>query len=158
MRQLTGLDAQSLALESPNQAGHVSGFGDLDPSTRPNGRLELSDILNLIAERLPLLAPFRWRLKPVSLGLDYRYWIDDPNFDLEYHVRELALAPPATDEKLAEQSCRCIWPESSLIVSTLEADRLARGVVGRTASARSGGQAAGNAAAEPVAEAQQRAE
>jgi diacylglycerol O-acyltransferase len=106
LRQLTGLDAQFLALESPQQAGHVSGLAVLDPSTRPNGRLELADIQNLIAERLPLLPPFRWRLKPVPLGLDYPYWIDDPDFDLEYHVRELALAPPPTDEKLAEQVAR----------------------------------------------------
>ena len=106
MRQLTGLDAQFLALENARQAGHVSGVAVLDPSTRPNGRLELADIQNLIAERLPLLPPFRWRLKPVPLGLDYPYWIDDPDFDLEYHVRELALAPPPTDEKLAEQVAR----------------------------------------------------
>ena len=59
--------------------------------------LELADLQNLIAERLPLLPPFRWRLKTVPLGLDYPYWIDDPDFDLEYHVRELALAPPPTD-------------------------------------------------------------
>ena len=51
----------------------------------------------LIAERLPLLPPFRWRLREVPLGLDYPYWIDDPDFDLEYHVRELALPSPATD-------------------------------------------------------------
>ena len=44
----------------------------------------------MIAERLPLLPPFRWRLKEVPLGLAYPYWIDDPEFDLEYHVRELA--------------------------------------------------------------------
>jgi diacylglycerol O-acyltransferase len=106
VRQLTGLDAQFLALESPRQAGHVGAVAVLDPSTRPNGRLELADIHNLIEERLPLLPPFRWRLKEVPFGLDYPYWIDDPDFDLEYHVRELALAPPPTDEKLAEQVAR----------------------------------------------------
>src|SRR5579862_7279580 len=106
MRQLTGLDAQFLALETPRQAGHVGALAVLDPSTRPSGRLELADVHNLIAERLPLLPPFRWRLKAVPLGLDYPYWIDDPDFDLEYHVRELALAPPPTDEKLAEQVAR----------------------------------------------------
>jgi WS/DGAT/MGAT family acyltransferase len=106
LRQLTGLDAQFLALESPRQAGHVSGLAILDPSTRPNGRLELADVQSMIAERLPLLPPFRWRLKAVPLGLDYPYWIDDPDFDLEYHVRELALAPPPTDEKLGEQVAR----------------------------------------------------
>ncbi|HSO99324.1 MAG TPA: wax ester/triacylglycerol synthase domain-containing protein, partial [Solirubrobacteraceae bacterium] len=106
MRQLTGLDAQFLALESPRQAGHVGGLAVLDPSTRPNGRIELGDLQRLIEQRLPGLPPFRWRLKPVPLGLDYPYWIDDPQFDLEYHVRELALAPPPTDEKLGEQVAR----------------------------------------------------
>jgi WS/DGAT/MGAT family acyltransferase len=106
MRQLTGLDAQFLALETPRQSGHVGGLAILDPSTRPNGRLELHDVQNMLEERLPLLPPFRWRLKQVPLGLDYPYWIDDPDFDLEYHVRELALAPPPTDAKLAEQVAR----------------------------------------------------
>jgi diacylglycerol O-acyltransferase len=106
VRQLTGLDAQFLALETPRQAGHVGGLTILDPSTRPNGRLELADLHNLIEERLPLLPPFRWRLKAVPLGLDYPYWIDDPDFDLEYHVRELAITDPPTDAKLAEQVAR----------------------------------------------------
>jgi diacylglycerol O-acyltransferase / wax synthase len=106
VRQLTGLDAQFLALETPRQSGHVGGLAVLDPGTRPNGRLELADIHNMIAERLPLLPPFRWRLKQVPLGLDYPYWIDDPDFDLEYHVRELAIPPPPTDAKLAEQVAR----------------------------------------------------
>jgi WS/DGAT/MGAT family acyltransferase len=106
MRQLTGLDTQFLALESPRQSGHVSGLAILDPSTRPDGKLELADIQQLIAERLPLLPPFRWRLRGVPFGLDYPYWIDDPDFDLEYHVRELALPAPPTDEKLAEQVAR----------------------------------------------------
>jgi diacylglycerol O-acyltransferase / wax synthase len=106
MRQLTGLDAQFLALESPRQAGHVGALAVLDPSTRPDGQLELADLLNMIDERLPLLPPFRWRLKPVPFNLDYPYWIEDPDFDLEYHVRETALAPPPTDAKLAEQVAR----------------------------------------------------
>jgi WS/DGAT/MGAT family acyltransferase len=106
VRQLTGLDAQFLALETPRQYGHVGGLAVLDPSTTPTGGLELAAVHNLIAGRLPLLPPFRWRLKQVPLNLDYPYWIDDPDFDLEYHVRELALAPPPTDAKLAEQVAR----------------------------------------------------
>src|SRR5581483_10687219 len=106
MRQLTGLDAQFLRLETARQSGHVGALAVLDPSTRPNGRMELADLHNMIAERLPLLPPFRWRLKEVPLGLDYPYWVDDPDFDLEYHVREIALAPPPTDAKLAEQVAR----------------------------------------------------
>jgi diacylglycerol O-acyltransferase len=106
MRQLTGLDAQFLALETPRQAGHVGGLAVLDPSTRADGKLELEDLQAMLVERLPLLPPFRWRLKTVPFGLDYPYWIDDPDFDVEYHVRELAIPPPPTDEKLAEQVAR----------------------------------------------------
>ncbi|MDQ4042031.1 MAG: wax ester/triacylglycerol synthase family O-acyltransferase, partial [Actinomycetota bacterium] len=106
MRQLTSLDSQFLALETPRQYGHVAGLAVLDPSTAPNGTLVLEDLQILLSERLPLLPPLRWRLVEVPLGLDYGYWIDDPDFDLEYHVRELALPPPGTDEQLAEQTAR----------------------------------------------------
>ena len=106
MRQLTGLDAQFLALETPRQCGHVSMLMVVDPSTAPGGALELDAVQALFAERLPLLPPFRWRLRNVPLGLDYPYWIDDPEFDLEYHIRELALTAPPTEEKLAAQVAR----------------------------------------------------
>ena len=108
MRQLTSLDAQFLALENARQSGHVGGLAILDPSTTPSGKLELADVQQMIAERLPLLPPMRWRLAEVPFGLDYPYWVDDPDFDLDFHVRELALPPPGTDEKLAEQVARIV--------------------------------------------------
>ncbi len=103
MRQLTALDQQFLALEDARHHGHVGGLAILDPSTAPGGQLTLLDLCKLISERLPLVPPFRWRLVEVPLNLDYGYWIDDPHFDLEFHVRELALAPPGTDQQLSEQ-------------------------------------------------------
>ena len=106
MRQLTALDQQFLALEGPRHVGHVGGVAVLDPSTAPGGSMTLSDLQALIAERLPLLPPFRWRLAEVPFGLDYDYWIDDPDFDLDFHVRELALPPGAGDQQLAEQVAR----------------------------------------------------
>src|SRR3954449_12686067 len=102
MRQLTSLDAQFLALESARQSGHVGGLAILDASTAPDGKVDAQSIKDLLAERLALLPPFRWRLAEVPLGLDYPYWIDDPDFDLDYHVRELALARPGNHEQLAE--------------------------------------------------------
>jgi diacylglycerol O-acyltransferase / wax synthase len=106
VRQLTAVDAQFLALEGPRHYGHVGGVAVVDPSTAPGGILELADLQYLIAERLPLVPPFRWRLVEVPLGLDYGYWIDDPDFDLDFHVRELALPAPGNDQQLAEQVAR----------------------------------------------------
>ncbi len=106
MRQLTSADAQFLALETSRQAGHVGGLAILDPSTTPRGALDAGDICALLAERLPLLPPLRWRLNEVPLGLDYPYWVDDSDFDLDYHVRELALPGPYSDHKLSEQVAR----------------------------------------------------
>jgi len=46
-----------------------------------------------------MLPPFRERLAEVPLGLDHPYWIEDPDFDIEYHVRELALPKPGDDQQ-----------------------------------------------------------
>src|SRR3954452_5029054 len=106
MRQLTSVDAQFLALESARQTGHVAGLAILDPSTAPGGHIGIEDVKRLMEERLPLLPPLRWRLAEVPLGLDYPYWIDDPDFDLDFHVREIALASPGSDAQLSEQVAR----------------------------------------------------
>jgi len=108
MRQLTSLDAQFLALENARQAGHVGSLAILDPSTAPSGRLGVAEIKALLAERLPLLPPLRWRLAEVPLGLDYPYWVEDPDFDLDYHVRDHALPAPGCDAQLAEQTARIV--------------------------------------------------
>jgi WS/DGAT/MGAT family acyltransferase len=106
MRQLTSLDMQFLALESATQTGHVGGLAVLDPSTAAGGEIGCDDIRALLRERLPLLPPFRWKLTEVPLGLDYPYWVDDDEFDLDYHVRELALPKPGSDAQLASQVAR----------------------------------------------------
>lgn len=106
MRQLTSLDAQFLAVEDGRNHAHVSSLAVYDPSTAPGGKLTLDALRALIRERLHLTPPFRWRLVEVPLGLDYPYWIDDPDFDLEFHVRELALPAPGDERQLAEQVAR----------------------------------------------------
>jgi len=106
MRQLTSLDAQFLALESTRQTGHVGGLAILDPSTAPGGTISAASVQQVISERISLLPPLRWRLAEVPLGLDHPYWIDDADFDLEYHVREIALPAPGGDDQLGEQVAR----------------------------------------------------
>ncbi len=48
----------------------------------------------------------RRKLLNVPLGLDQPYWIDDPDFDIEYHIREIALPRPGSDAQLTEQVAR----------------------------------------------------
>src|SRR4029077_6108194 len=55
---------------------------------------------------LPLVPVLRRKLLNVPLGLDQPYWIDDPDFDIEYHIREIALPRPGSDAQLTEQVAR----------------------------------------------------
>src|SRR5664279_751969 len=105
MQQLSGLDAAFLALEGPNMFGHVGSLCVIDPTTAPQP-ITLDRLTRLVAGRLPLVPPFRRRLVAVPFGLDMPYWIDDPDFDIEFHVRELALPSPGNDHQLADQLAR----------------------------------------------------
>jgi diacylglycerol O-acyltransferase len=108
VRQLTSLDAQFLAIEDGRNFTHVGGLAVLDPSTAPGGTLTMADLRDLIEQRLHMLPPFRWKLQGVPLGLDHPYWINDPDFDIEFHVRELALPAPGDDAQLAAQVERLV--------------------------------------------------
>jgi WS/DGAT/MGAT family acyltransferase len=105
MRQLTGLDAAFLAMETRTVYGHVGSVCVLDPANSPEP-FSYERFLRLIESRLPLVPPFRRRLVEVPLGLDQPYWIEDGDFDIEFHVRELALPAPGDDRQLAEQAAR----------------------------------------------------
>src|SRR5271154_1674326 len=105
MQQLTGLDASFLALETASSTGHVGGLAMLDPSGAPKP-LTLARLTEVLAQRVPLVPVLRRKLLNVPLGLDQPYWIDDPDFDIEYHVRELALPRPGSDAQLSEQVSR----------------------------------------------------
>jgi len=105
VHQLTGLDAAFLAMETSAVYGHVGSVCVLDPSTAPEP-LTLERLQTVIASRLHLVPPFRRRLAEVPFGFDQPYWIEDPDFDIEFHVRELALPAPGDDRQLAEQAAR----------------------------------------------------
>jgi WS/DGAT/MGAT family acyltransferase len=106
MRQLTTLDAQFLAVESARTYGHVGSLAVYDPSTAPGGELGVEHLCRLVSERVHLLPPLRWRLAPVPLGVDLPYWVEDPDFDLDFHIRESAVPPPGDDRRLAETVAR----------------------------------------------------
>ncbi len=106
MRQLSGTDSLFLRLERGNQYMHVAGLGIYDPSTAPGGKVRFKDVLRFFEARLDALPLFRRRLVTVPLGLDRPYWIEDPEIDVEFHVRHIALPHPGDWRQLCIQVAR----------------------------------------------------
>src|SRR5436305_1317642 len=83
------VDVSFLNMETNAVFGHVSSLNIYDPGDAPGGAgLEITK--QLILQRMDQLAPFRRRLVEVPLGLDLPYWVEDPGFDLDFHVRHAA--------------------------------------------------------------------
>ncbi len=107
MRQLSGIDASFLNMETASTFGHVASLNIYDPSDAPGGA-GLEATKQTILERIDQLAPFRRRLVEVPMGLDLPYWIEDPDFDIDFHVRHHAVAPPGTPQQLADAISRIV--------------------------------------------------
>src|SRR4051794_12590372 len=101
MQRLTGLDATFLYMETPAMHMHVAGVAVFDPSTVPGG-YSFDKVKELVESRLHLLPPFRRRLVEIPFQLHHPLWIEDPDFDLDYHVRRTALPSPGGQSELAE--------------------------------------------------------
>lgn len=106
MRQLSENDALFLSSESAHSSSNVSLIQIYDPSTAPGGRLRFKDFLALVESRLHRSHVFRHKLQNVPLGLDEPYWVEDENFDLEYHVRNIALPKPGDWRQFCIQTSR----------------------------------------------------
>ena len=101
MQRLAGLDAAFVYMETPAMHMHVCGTIILDTSSMPNG-YSFEGFREVINSRLHLLAPFRRRLVQVPFQLHFPLWIEDPNFDLDNHVRRAVLPAPGGERELAE--------------------------------------------------------
>ena len=77
-----------------------------DQSSAPGGKVTFKGILDHVGSRLHVSRTFRQRLVEVPLGLDHPYWIEDPDFDLEYHVRHIALPRPGDWRQFCIQVAR----------------------------------------------------
>ena len=106
LRQLQGMDSSFVAMESPNSPMHIGSVLIYNPATAPGGFVRFKDILQFIGGRMQLSRTMRQRLVRVPFDLDYPYWIEDPNFDLEYHVRHVALPKPGDWRQLCIQAAR----------------------------------------------------
>jgi WS/DGAT/MGAT family acyltransferase len=101
MERLSGLDASFLYFETPTNHMHVAAVMVFDPSTMPGG-YSFERVKEFIAGRLHLIPQFRRRLVPVPFNLAHPIWIEDPNFDLDYHVRRVGAPTPGGPHELAD--------------------------------------------------------
>ena len=106
MQQLQGMDASFVALETRNSPMHIGSILIYNPATAPGGFVRFKDILSFFESRLRLSTTMRQRLVRVPFDLDYPYWVEDPDFDLEYHVRHVALPKPGDWRQLYIQAAR----------------------------------------------------
>ena len=101
MERLSGLDATFLYLETPTHHMHVAMTMVLDPATMPGG-YSFEKLKAFIRSRLHVVPLFHRRLAEVPFRLNHPVWVEDPDFDLDYHVRRIGAPSPGGRRELAE--------------------------------------------------------
>lgn len=109
MRQLSGLDASFLYIETPKMPMHISSLAIYDPSTASGGEVRFKQILENIKARVANIPSMTDRLVTVPFQLDHPYWKADGQFDSEFHIRHMALPAPGD------------WRQLCILVSRLHA-------------------------------------
>jgi diacylglycerol O-acyltransferase / wax synthase len=106
VQQLSWTDDLMLRVERPETPMQIQMLLIYDPSTAPGGKVTFKGILEELDARLHLAPTFRRRLTDLPGSLHMPYWVDDPGFDLEYHVRHIALPQPGDWRQLCIQIAR----------------------------------------------------
>ena len=101
VERLSGLDAGFLYMETPTAHMHPLKIAVVDPagSTPPYSFQAVKDVL---ASRIHLLPPFRRRNVEVPLRVHHPVWIEDPDFDIDYHVRRVGCPSPGSPHEFCE--------------------------------------------------------
>ncbi|SON60400.1 putative diacylglycerol O-acyltransferase tgs3 [Mycobacterium simulans] len=101
--RLSQADASFYRLENTATPMYV---GALSILRRPRAGLSYEALLATVEQRLPQIPRYRQKVREVKIGLARPVWIDDPDFDITYHVRRSALPSPGSDEQLHELIAR----------------------------------------------------
>jgi len=101
MQRLGGLDSAFLIFENSTMHMHVGGLMLVDPSTADKP-YSFEDYRAYIEKRLPRVPGFRRKLATVPLNLARPMWVEDPDFDLDYHLRRIAAPAPGSYHELAD--------------------------------------------------------
>lgn len=94
MKQLSEQDAAFIYSDNAHANSNVTLLHIYDQSTAPGGMLRFKHIRAHVESRLHQLPVFREKMLRVPLDLDHPYWVEDEAFDINYHVRHIALPKP----------------------------------------------------------------
>lgn len=106
MQQLSEMDSNFLLQESPRTPMHISPVVIYDQSRRAGGKLRFKDIIEAFRRSLHKSTVFRRKLAGGAMGLDTPYWVEDRDFDLEFHLRHIALPKPGDWRQFCIQLAR----------------------------------------------------
>jgi WS/DGAT/MGAT family acyltransferase len=101
MQRLGGLDSAFLIFETSTMHMHVGGLMLVDPATAKQP-YSFADYRRYVEERLPRVPGFRRKLATVPLNLGRPLWVEDPDFDLDFHLRRTTVAAPGGDRETAD--------------------------------------------------------
>jgi diacylglycerol O-acyltransferase / wax synthase len=101
MDWMSPMDASFLHIEGPMNPMHIGGVSIFEGPAPPFERFE-----QMVAEKLDLVPRYRQKVRFVPLGLGRPVWVDDPYFNLSYHLRHTALPAPGSDEQLRRTAAR----------------------------------------------------
>lgn len=104
VERLRGLDAAFLAMETPAMHMHMAGVLVFEPPEHIRSQppaLQAERMRRVVEERLHLVPLLRRRAMRVPFGLDHPVWVDDPSFDLDYHLQRASLPAPGGPAELA---------------------------------------------------------
>ena len=101
--RLSASDASFYHLEDTSTPMYV---GTLSILRKPRNGLSYETLLATVEQRLPQVPRYRQKVREVTLGLARPVWVDDPDFDITYHIRRSALPSPGSDAQLHELIAR----------------------------------------------------
>jgi diacylglycerol O-acyltransferase / wax synthase len=128
MDRMSATDAGFYFAESENAPLHVGSVAVFDGPPPSYG-----DLVRLLLSKLPMVPRYRQRVRPVPLQLGRPLWVDDPHFQILYHVRHTALPKPGSGDQLRNLAGRVLGQRLDMakplweawLVEGLEDDRWA---------------------------------
>ena len=101
MDWMSPMDASFLHIEGPMNPMHVGGVSIFEGPAPPFEQLE-----EMVSGKLGLVPRYRQKVRFVPLGLGRPVWVEDPHFNLSYHLRHTALPAPGSDDQLRRTAAR----------------------------------------------------